>query len=123
MPDIVLSVPIGDGSDGWLDVEAALEEQSDGVQLAAGPGRLARVTSYSLSSALKNVVPTIDAVLSRVRESRLAPDEVSLEFGLKIGGEHGMILTKGTAEANMKLTVKWRSGTAAFPEEVEVEAD
>jgi hypothetical protein len=121
LTDIVLSVPIGDGNDGWLDVEATLDEQDEGVQLAAATGRLARVTSYSLSSALSNVVPTIDTIVSRVRESRLAPDEVALEFGIKIGGEHGVILTKGTAEANIKLTVKWRSGTAVFPEEVEVD--
>lgn len=116
MTDIVLSVPIGDGSDGYLEVEATLAEQEEGIQLAAGAGRVARVTSYSLSSALQQVIPTIDTVLSRVRESCLTPDEVGLEFGLKVGGEHGIILTKGTAEANIKLVVKWFADRAPAAE-------
>ncbi|MEU7906851.1 CU044_2847 family protein [Actinoplanes sp. NPDC049118] len=121
MTDVVLSIPIGDGSDDRISVEATLDEQDEGVQLAAATGRAARLT-YSLNSALQQVIPTLDTILSRVRESRLSPDEIALEFGLKIGGEHGIILTKGTAEANIKLTVKWRSGPATFPDEVEVEA-
>ena len=36
------------------------------------------------------------------------PDKVTLEFGLQIGGEAGVpLVTKGTAQANVKVSVEW----------------
>jgi ribosome-associated translation inhibitor RaiA len=118
---VVLSVPVSDGSQFCLDVEADMDDQ-EGVELAAtGHGVRARITAFSLASALDNVMPAIDTVVRKVRERRIAPDEVTLELGLKVGGEHGVILTKGTAEANLKLTVKWRSGLGGEPAEDETD--
>ena len=110
MNNVVLSVPIEDGSEIRLEVEADMDDQEQGVELAAsGHGVRARITAFSLTSALDSVLPAIDTVVRKIGESRIAPDEVTLELGLKVGGEHGIILTKGTAEANLKLTVKWKA--------------
>ena len=41
-------------------------------------------------------------------------DKVTLEFGIKIGGEAGIpYITKGTAESNLKITVE-----CSFPDKV-----
>jgi len=115
--DILLSIPVDDRGDDWLVVEGDITDQEEGVQLAAaGQGVRARITSFTVASAMRSVMPAIETVLGRIRESRLAPDEVALEFGLKVGGEHGVILTKGTATANIKLTVTWRSPDRQAPD-------
>lgn len=31
-----------------------------------------------------------------------------MEFGVKIGGETGMIIAKGTAEVNFKIALSWK---------------
>jgi len=36
-----------------------------------------------------------------------SPDHFSVEFGVKLGGETGVILAKGTAEVNLKVTMTW----------------
>jgi len=42
-------------------------------------------------------------------------DKVTLEFGIKVGGEAGVpYVTKGTAESNLKITVE-----CSFPEKVQ----
>lgn len=50
-------------------------------------------------------------VLNAIKEGmaeRLAPDSVTLEFGLQLGGEAGVpFVTKGTAQANVKVTIQW----------------
>jgi hypothetical protein len=50
-------------------------------------------------------------VLNVVKEGmgdQLAPDSVTLEFGLQLGGEAGVpFVTKGTAQANIKVTIEW----------------
>lgn len=120
METIILQVPIGDGDEeGSLEVEAELREQQldqiDGLHLTADhPGSYAKA-AFSLSSALDTVLPALERIVHRVRGGRLAPDEFTLEVGLKIGGEHGLILAKGTAEANIKLTAKWQPGVASSP--------
>lgn len=42
-------------------------------------------------------------------------DKVTLEFGIKVGGEAGIpYITKGTAESNLKITVE-----CSFPDQLE----
>lgn len=42
-------------------------------------------------------------------------DKVTLEFGIKVGGEAGVpYITKGTAESNLKITVE-----CSFPDQLE----
>lgn len=40
------------------------------------------------------------------------PESMALEFGVQIGGESGVpFITKGTAQANVKVTVHWKLTT------------
>ena len=36
-----------------------------------------------------------------------APEHFTVEFGVKLGGETGIIVAKGTAEVNLKITMTW----------------
>jgi len=69
--------------------------------------------TQEVSREFADILPTVRGIASSLIESLegLAhkPDTVSVEFGLKIGGEVGVILTKGTAEANFKLNLSWKS--------------
>ncbi len=50
-------------------------------------------------------------VLDTVRKSMTdlhTPSKVTMEFGLQAGGESGIpFVTKGTAQANVKVTIEW----------------
>jgi Trypsin-co-occurring domain 1 len=39
----------------------------------------------------------------------LAPEEAQVEFGLKIGGETGVIVAKGAAEVNFVVRMTWKT--------------
>ena len=46
-----------------------------------------------------------------------APEHFVVEFGVKLGGEAGIILAKGTAEVNLKITMTWdRDGEGRGPD-------
>jgi hypothetical protein len=52
-----------------------------------------------------------DAVLSGMR--KIKPAKVAVEFGCEVGVESGQltaILVKGTAKANLKVTLEWKPG-------------
>ena len=50
-------------------------------------------------------------VISSVKDGLndvLTPTKVTMEFGLQAGGETGIpFVTKGTAQANVKVTIEW----------------
>ncbi|MFF3326993.1 CU044_2847 family protein [Streptomyces sp. NPDC002889] len=75
------------------------------LELAADGGVVARAQT-SLREALERVQPALAQVSATVRE--LKPDEMEIEFGLKIGGESGVIIAKGTAEVNFAVRVLWK---------------
>jgi hypothetical protein len=78
----------------------------DAVVLAAPePGKAIAQMSQSLENGLRSLRPALTGFVDAFRDS--APDSVNIEFGLKLGGETGVILAKGTAEVNFKVEVTW----------------
>ncbi|MBN3906554.1 MAG: hypothetical protein HWQ35_08335 [Nostoc sp. NMS1] len=83
---------------GW-DADAAQKQIVQNFQ--AIEGTIRAYTVYSLNAFKKIPVANID--------------KVTLEFGIKVGGEAGIpYITKGTAESNLKVTVE-----CSFPDQPE----
>ncbi len=83
---------------GW-DADAAQKQIVQNFQ--AIEGTIRAYTVYSLNAFKKISVANID--------------KVTLEFGIKVGGEAGIpYVTKGTAESNLKVTVE-----CSFPDRLE----
>ncbi len=60
-----------------------------------------------LTDRLQGVAEAAEQVAGSLR-SRLAPDEVSLEFGLKVSGEvNWWFFAKAQSEGTIKVTLKW----------------
>jgi hypothetical protein len=96
--------------DGGSDVifESA---ESDLVAPRGGPPDV--VPGGRLTERLQGVAEAAEQVAGPLR-SRLAPDEVSLEFGLKVSGEvNWWFFAKSAGEGTIKVTLKWAGSTAA----------
>jgi hypothetical protein len=50
--------------------------------------------------------PGLQKVMNVLKD--LGPDEAEVEFGLKIGGETGVVIAKGTAEVNFVIRMSWK---------------
>ena len=101
---VLVEVPVDDGS--VLVVEADRADIPGGLTLASPePGAVAARAVRSLSESLGRLEPLLRAVKERLVASN--PDRFAVEFGVKVGGETGIILAKGTAEANLKITMTW----------------
>ncbi|HEY3692850.1 MAG TPA: CU044_2847 family protein [Pseudonocardiaceae bacterium] len=101
---VLMEVPLEDGA--VLLVEVDPEDVPGGVKLApAEQGAAEAKSAQSLSKSLEQLNP----VLRTVKEHLVAsmPEHYTAEFGVKFGGETGIVLAKGTAEANMKITLTW----------------
>ncbi|RDG37258.1 CU044_2847 family protein [Streptomyces corynorhini] len=104
MSELVMMTVDGDG-EGTAVFEVDSGLAGSDLELAAGDGMVARAET-SLREALDRVRPALAQVSETVRELR--PDETEIQFGLKIGGESGVIIAKGTAEVNFAVRVVWK---------------
>ncbi|WP_413810824.1 CU044_2847 family protein [Streptomyces sp. OE57] len=104
MAELVMMTVDGDGEGtAVFEVDGGLVGSD--LELAADDGVVARAQT-SLRQALDRVRPALSQVSETMRE--LKPDEMEIEFGLKIGGESGVIIAKGTAEVNFAVRVVWK---------------
>lgn len=54
---------------------------------------------------------TSEMVIEAIDQLAGSPDKVTAEFGIKFAGEAGIpVVTKGTVEAALKLTIEWERG-------------
>jgi hypothetical protein len=87
-------------------VESDRQDIAGGLTLAAPePGQAAARASRSLAASLEQLEPVLRTVKDKLVAS--APEHFTVEFGVKLGGETGIIVAKGTAEVNLKITMTW----------------
>lgn len=87
-------------------VESDRGDVPGGLTLASPePGQAAAKASRSLAASLEQLEPVLRTVKDKLVAS--APDHFTVEFGVKLGGETGIIVAKGTAEVNLKITMTW----------------
>jgi hypothetical protein len=111
----LLEVPVGDDgrmivevdeaeiAPGSTEVAAALDE---GLGLAATPGQPVARARQALESMMAGLRPVLTSVAAGLRAA--GPDEVTVEFGLNVGGETGIIFAKGTTGVNFTVSMRWK---------------
>ena len=109
----LIGLPVDAQSANFLVVEVDDAEPSGGLVLAAAPG-LAKgiaMAQITLEEALDKLRPSLQKIANVLKD--LAPEEAEVEFGLKIGGETGVIIAKGTAEVNFVIRMTWKTSRSA----------
>jgi Trypsin-co-occurring domain 1 len=103
----LLGLPVEADSNDVIVFEVDRGEVPDDLVLASPkPGKVAARAQVTLEEALAKLRPSLQKVVHLLKE--LSPDETMVEFGLKIGGETGVIIAKGTAEVNFTVRMSWK---------------
>lgn len=61
----------------------------------------------TFDDALSGIRPVAEAVLAQVNGFEIRPAEVTVELGISLKAEAGVIIAKTAVEGNLKLTIKW----------------
>jgi Trypsin-co-occurring domain 1 len=94
------------------DGSQVLFESAEGDLVALHGGEPDVREGGRLTERLQAVAEAAEEVAGSLR-SRLAPDEVNLEFGLKISGElNWWFFAKAQSEGTIKVTLKWTGNQA-----------
>jgi hypothetical protein len=92
-------------SGGFVYLEVA-EAEVEGGLVKAGRG-FSEEAKESFESALDGLSPIATAIISKLINISNPPAEASVEFGLTLKADAGMIITKVGTEANFKINLKW----------------
>ncbi len=87
------------------------DEEADRTLRAASVSNTEERTRHLVNNMTSTVKGYSQMVLDAIKEgmSQFTPDKVTLEFGIQMGGEAGIpFVTKGTAQANVKVTAEWK---------------
>jgi len=104
----LLEYPLEDGGTIWVEVA---QPERGGLVPAARPGEVVARAQQTLEDALSRLKPMAKAIVHQFDE--LAPDEVEVEFGVKLSAEAGAILAAAGAEANYNIKLVWKSNRSA----------
>jgi hypothetical protein len=89
------------------DGSEVIFESAESDLVALHGGQVDVVDGGRLHTRLESIAAAAEQVAGSMR-SRLAPDQVTLEFGLKVSGEvNWWFFAKSQAEGTIKVTLTW----------------
>ena len=94
------------------DGSEVLFESAESDLVALHGGQPDVLDGGRLTERLQEVAEAAEEVAGSLR-SRLVPDEVSLEFGLKVSGGVNWFFAKAQGEGTIKVTLKWAGNAAS----------
>ena len=94
-------------SGGKLFVQpAAVDAEMGGLGLASPNVRDGvKKASQTLDDAIGQITPALEVVAGKLKA--LSPDAVTVEFGLTLTAETGVMVAKGSAEVHFTVTLAW----------------
>lgn len=99
--DTVVRYQVGDGSSVLVEVD----EDTYGVEEVARTSAGVVEAGQRLESALASVRDAARATLDTL--TKLSPDRVEVEFGIKLAGEAGAMIAKASAEGHFTVKLSW----------------
>ena len=97
--------PLQTGSS--MSVEVDEPETPGSVVRAARSGDVIEKAKQTLDDALDKVTPAAQLVISKLRGLHDEPDEIEVEFGIKLSAAAGAFIASAGVEANYNVTLTW----------------
>lgn len=102
-------------------VEIDEPEPDGGLVKASRESAMIERSQLNFDQALDKVRPAANAIIGKLRKLSDPPDEIEVEFGLKMSAEAGAVVAAAGIEANYTVTLKWKRPESK-PSENKVEA-
>ena len=82
------------------------------VMRGSTPEATIATATTTFESALGTVRTAAEGILNQLRLLQQPPDEVAVEFGVKMSAEAGAVIAKASTEANFKINLTWKKTAA-----------
>jgi hypothetical protein len=88
-----------------------VDEPSSPVTRGGRPAEVVTKAGENLEQVLGKVGPAVQGIVSELRTAADWPDEVEVEFAVKLSTDANVIIARAGGEANFRIVLKW-SGEA-----------
>ena len=93
---------------GTVDIEIEEVKKKGGGAVGTGVGKKIKESTENFKDVL-DVIPSLtEDIHSSIIAKQSTASEVQVEFGFKFGVDMGIIIAKSSAEANFKVSIKWK---------------
>ena len=95
----------------WIEAdEIALPAESAGESEASRIRNIATKASHTFQESIESIKPALNVLIKGLDKISDRPDEISVEFGLKVNAQVGAVIAASGVEANFKVTLNWKQG-------------
>ena len=94
------------------DMQFGREDNNQGLAVAGSEndeGKNIKNATSKFEKALEPIRKISNHLVQNIKDIDITPDEVSVELGLKFNAEAGIIISKASSEANIKINLTWKS--------------
>ncbi|MCA1673012.1 MAG: hypothetical protein LC799_12725 [Actinobacteria bacterium] len=110
-----------------VDAENSVLVEVDLDQPEVGPvsrtGDLIKSAATSFDGALAHVRKAASVALANFRDMDVRPDEVQVEFGVKLNAQAGAVIAKTGVDGHLKIKLTWRRTEDPAPAKHEEDED
>lgn len=103
----LIEFPLQDGTTIIIEVES-LESESGMIE-AASPGEIVKKAKQTFENSLEKIQPALVSVVEKIRNLNFSqnPNEIEIQFGLRLTATSGAVIAVAGAEANFEVRLKW----------------
>jgi len=103
----LLELSVKDGGTVLVEVE----DPMTGPVTRGGRAQSAVIDAgVSLEQVLGKLGPTLHSIVAQVREAADRPDQVEIEFAVKLSTDANVIIARAGGEANFRIALRWSHG-------------
>lgn len=102
----LIEFPLDTNESVWVEVE--LPEDEYGSIEVGRLDELRKQASQSFQEALAVVKPVAESLITKLSNLSERPNEIDVEFGLKLDNKLGAVISSTGVEAHFKVTLKWK---------------
>jgi hypothetical protein len=99
---------LGDGEFVVVEVDDSLVGADEVVLAARDPGKTMVQLPETLQVSFDRTLGVVGGMLLQLRSMPHSPNQAEIQFGLKIGGEAGLIFARGSTEVNFQVKMSWK---------------
>jgi hypothetical protein len=100
----LLELPLAGGGTVLIEAAPASVPVTRG---RGGPAEAVTRAGASLEQVLGRVGPAVQGIVRELREAAEWPDEVTVEFAVKVSTDSSVIIARAGGEANFRITMMW----------------
>ncbi|HXM49974.1 MAG TPA: CU044_2847 family protein [Pyrinomonadaceae bacterium] len=100
----LIEIPLDGGGSVLLEVG----ENGGGTKRGLGRTEITEKATQTFEEAITKIRPVADAIIDQLRQLVVAPEEIGVEFGIKLNADAKAYIASAGAEANFRVTLKWK---------------